>query len=324
MTKVSAAAFAAFLRERAQKKDGYIMGATGQNPAKWSTSSWWFTQYSGTQKTKALFWRTHAERVWDCQGLAEGYYKDITGNDINTRARNNYNEWCSPKGQGMIPTAQRVPGAAVFWGDKPSAITHVAFLVAPVSASDPGGDWIMVEARGVMYGVVETRLLSRKPNFWGLMNKYFDYSGAEKTPVLLQKGINNSEAVRDMQKALISIGYSLGSYGADGDFGAATEKALIAFQADSGLDQSGVYDAATQAALAKRTSAPVISVPEESNSATVNDGTWHVRTGPGTGYPSAEILRGGDKVTPIEMGGWQPILRNGAIVYISQNAIRED
>lgn len=251
MKKVSANAFAVFLRQRAAKKDGYIMGATGQNPKNWSANSWWFTQYKGKQKTRALYWRSNAERVWDCQGLAEGYYKDMTGDDINTRARYNYSGWCNPKGKGLIPPKRRVPGAAVFWGDKPGSITHVAFLVSPVNASDPGGDWIMVEARGVMYGVAESRLLSRKPEYWGLMTKYFDYSGAEGSPEIIKK-------------------------------------------------------------------------PEESDTATVKSGTWNIRTGPGTGYASTEIVKGGDKVTPIDIGGWQPILRDGQIVYISKNALREE
>ena len=73
MEKVSSDAFAAFLIERQKAKDGYIMGATGQDPKKWKKDSWWFAQYkSEAQHNKALYWREHAERVWDCNGLAEG------------------------------------------------------------------------------------------------------------------------------------------------------------------------------------------------------------------------------------------------------------
>ena len=180
ITKMPAAEFVAELKAALSRKDGYIMGATGQNPQKWSASSWWFTQYSGSQKTKALYWREHAARVWDCNGLAEGIYKDYTGTDINTKARYNYSQWCDPKGSGLIPAEYRVPGAAVFWGEKASTITHVAYLVEPVDPDHPEADWKLIEARGVNYGVVETKLLARKPQYWGLMTKYFDYSG---TPV---------------------------------------------------------------------------------------------------------------------------------------------
>ena len=95
-----------------KRKDGYLMGATGQDPKKWSVNSWWFTQYSGKQREKALYWRSHAARVWDCCGLSEGLYKDYTGVDINTKARYNYAQWCSPKGSGSIPLQYRVPGTA--------------------------------------------------------------------------------------------------------------------------------------------------------------------------------------------------------------------
>lgn len=164
--------------EAYNRKDGYIMGATGQDPKKWSVNSWWFTQYNGNakQKAKALYWREHAKRVWDCQGLAEGIYSDFSGTKVNVKARNNYAEWCDPKGKGMIPADKRVPGAAVFWGDSASSIHHVGYLYKPVDSKNPKGDWYIIEARGVLYGVVMTKLLSRKPNYWGYMTKYFDYS----------------------------------------------------------------------------------------------------------------------------------------------------
>ena len=93
---------------------GYIMGAYGQNPKKWAANSWWFTQYSGSQRTKALYWREHAPLVMDCNGIAEGGYQAETGVNINARARNNYSSWCDPKGSGKIPVKYRVPGAAGF------------------------------------------------------------------------------------------------------------------------------------------------------------------------------------------------------------------
>ena len=174
--KVSATAFAAFLKERLAAKDGYIMCATGQNPKK--LSDWWFSgQYSGKQLEKALYWKEHAERVWDCNGLSEGYYKDMTGTDINTRCRYNYSGWCDPKGKGEIPVKYRKPGAALF--KKSSYIHHVGYLVEPVTPGKPEGDWYIIEAKGVMYGVVQTKLSDGGWTHWGLMTKYFDYEEAE-------------------------------------------------------------------------------------------------------------------------------------------------
>lgn len=62
--------------------------------------------------------------------------------------------------------------------------------------------------------------------------------------------------VRDMQKALIALGYDLGSYGADGEYGDCTEMAVRQFQKDKGLTVTGKYDAATHAAMCAAQSGP--------------------------------------------------------------------
>ena len=174
--------FVGELEAALNRGDGYIMAAYGQNPktgyldltktdvkSAWKENGWYYTQYSGAQRTQALKWRKKCTRVWDCNGLAEGLYEIYSGVCINARARNNYASWCSVKGKGVIPATRRVPGAAVFWSNSgASDIHHVAYLWKPVQAGHPEGDWYIIEARGVMYGVVKSKLYSRKPNFWGL------------------------------------------------------------------------------------------------------------------------------------------------------------
>ena len=249
--KMPTSLFVSELYAAYKRKDGYIMGATGQNPKKWAVNSWWFNQYKDHPKQykQALYWREHAARVWDCNGLAEGLYKDYSGVDINTKARYNYQQWCDPKGKGMIPAKYRVPGAAVFWGDTASNIHHVAYLYKPVDANKPSGDWYLIEARGVMYGVVKTKLLDRKPNFWGLMTKYFDYDQkaetSEDSPAVGDRILRNGmegEDVKALQTNLIRLGYSCGKWGADGDFGSETETAVKKFQSDKGLPVNGIVD----------------------------------------------------------------------------------
>lgn len=282
--KVSVNKFVEFLTNRCLAKDGYIMGATGQNPKKWSENSWWFTQYSGSQKEKALYWREHAKRVWDCNGLAEGYYKDVLGVDINTKARYNYASWCSVKGSGKVPNEHKVPGLAVFMGKSAAKITHVGYLVRPVDKSNPEGDWYVIEARGVMHGVVQTKLNSRDWNFWGYMDKYFDYSNHSEVPNpetdkffgyrTLRKG-DNGEDVKELQKRVMKAGYELPKYGADGDFGSETLKAVKAFQIDHNLTVDGIVGKQTYAALEKYEE--VVETPTK-KMIMVTGGTVNVRT----------------------------------------------
>ena len=254
------------------RKDGYIFGASGQNPKAWAKTSSWFTQYTGSQKTQALYWREHAARVWDCQGLCEGLLSDYLGKAIDVRAVTNYTSWCDPRGAGSIPLAYRVPGTAVFWGTTPEKIHHIAYLYKPVVANKPEGDWYIIEARGVMYGVVTTKLSERKPNYWGIMSKYFDYGAVEATSSsnltfyrTLQKGCKG-EDVRTLQNALINLGYSIS---ADGDFGPATDAAVRLFQKDNNLAVDGIFGAKSVAKLNTLLNSNITPVEVES-SATVD------------------------------------------------------
>lgn len=287
-----------------KRKDGYIMCATGQNPKKWAVNSWWFTQYTNAdQRKKALYWREHAQRVWDCNGLAEGLYKDYSGVDINTQARYNYAQWCSPKGSGLIPAKYRVPGAAVFWGASAANIHHVAYLYKPVKDGVPGGDWYIIEARGVNYGVVMSRLNERKPNFWGWMTKYFDYdqsgvsvpTDAPATSTRILRNGDEGEDVKAMQTNLIRLGYDCGRWGADGDFGDATEMALKKFQRDHGLEDDGECGPLSRAAMDKAI-ADLEKPHSEPRKVKISGGNCYVRTAPNTDGKVLGVAHDGDSL----------------------------
>ena len=329
--RVSATDFVAFLEKRLSAKDGYIFGTEGQNPQK--LSDWYFTgQYSGDQLQKALYWRANAQRVWDCNGLAEGYYKDVTGVDINARSRDNYSDWCDPRGTGTIPASYRVPGAAVF--KKSSYIHHVGFLEKPVNGAQPGGDWFVIEARGVMYGVIRSRLSENDWNCWGLMTKYFDYGKSESAPSapseeaalggrLLKRGASG-EDVRQLQKILISLGYDLSKYGADGEFGSETEAAVRRLQAVLGVSVDGMYGEDTHAALMsllEREGSPGgADKPEAQARIRVTaEESAYVRRGPGTGYSIITAVRHGEEFasSAAAENGWRAIEVNGTVGWIS-------
>ena len=289
------------LRAAWRRGDGYIMGATGQDPKKWAVSSWWFTQYTNAaQRRKALEWREHAARVWDCNGLAEGIYQEHTGVSINTYARMNYQTWCGAKGKGAIPAAYRMPGTAVFWGETASAIHHVAYLDAPVREGHPEGDWYLIEARGVMYGVVRTKLSERKPGYWGVMDRYFDYAEAGGPPGesahlggrILKNGMEG-EDVAELQRSLIELGYDCGRWGVDGEFGDQTELAVRLFQRDSELEADGeagpLTAKALEAALAKKKGEGA-AAPK---TVRIEGGACFVRAAPNTGGAVLGAARAG-------------------------------
>ena len=323
--------FVAELEAALNRKDGYIMGSKGQDPKKWAKDSWWFTQYSGKQKEKALYWREHASFVWDCNGMAEGIYEKWSGVNINSKARYNYAQWCDPKGTGMIPASMRVPGAAIFWGDRASSIHHVAYLDKPVDTNNPSGDWYIIEARGVMYGVVKTKLYSRKPNFWGLMTKYFDYGDTASTPVptptpttcklgdrLLKKG-SKGDDVKELQTNLIKLGYSCGSYGADGDFGSGTLNAVKAFQKDHGCSVDGQYGPKSHAAMVAALEKLSGTTTPNTKTVTITGGSVNIRKGPGTSYGVFKVAHKGDKFECIgeKSNGWFPIKVDGGNYWVS-------
>ncbi len=314
-----------------ENKCGYIMGAYGQDPRKWSKDSWWFTQYTGEQRKKALYWREHAPLVMDCNGLVEGGYQKETGININARARNNYSAWCNPKGTGKIPTALRVPGAAVFIHNG-SYVSHVGFLWKPVTSGKPESDWWVIEARGVMYGVVATKLSARGWNRWGLMTKYFDYSDAGQgdTPIFefghrtLSRGDTGAD-VKALQEALISLGYSCGKWGADGEFGKATNGTVIAFQTANNLAADGIVGPKTVAAInallpesGEEPEDPVDPEPAKPQ-VKVTGGSVYLRTLPSTSGAIRAVVHLGDLLESAgdAVNGWFPVVRDGEVCYIS-------
>ena len=76
----------------------------------------------------------------------------------------------------------------------------------------------------------------------------YDTETVKNEPLILRKGSKGAE-VKDLQNKLISLGYDLGKYGADGDFGSATEKAVKKFQKDHSIGQDGQAGPLTFAAL---------------------------------------------------------------------------
>lgn len=74
-------------------------------------------------------------------------------------------------------------------------------------------------------------------------------NNANAYPGYLIKDGSHGAVVSKIQKRLISLGYRLPKYGADGSFGSETEKAVKSFQGDKHLFKDGIVGSKTWGAL---------------------------------------------------------------------------
>ena len=102
------------------------------------------------------------------------------------------------------------------------------------------------------------------------------------TKSYLSKG-DKGNGVKTMQTMLIACGYSCGSYGADGDFGSDSDKALRKFQGDYGLTVDGKYGSKSKAKLESVYNRKKSSKPLGTYKVTAKSGLY-VREGAGTNY----------------------------------------
>jgi len=146
--------------------------------------------------------------------------------------------------------------------------------------------------------------------------KYADRTGSVPKPVTLKLGDrilkNGCEGadVKELQLDLIKLGYDCGKWGADGEYGDATEMAVKSFQRDHGLDVDGEAGPLTLAAMANAGKRFVRVTAEAVN----------VRRGPGTQYGILGVVRRGDRL-PYQgqtfANGWHLVEYNGQNAAIS-------
>lgn len=129
----------------------------------------------------------------------------------------------------------------------------------------------------------------------------------------LRRGDSGPE-VRAMQERLLKWDPNcLPEYGADGDFGKETEDAVKAFQKGKGLPVTGVYDAATEAALMAATCGHVL----------ITGGSVNVRSAPGTSSRDIGTVHKGDLLIyqgvtePADGRDWYLVVYNNSNGWVS-------
>lgn len=111
---------------------------------------------------------------------------------------------------------------------------------------------------------------------------------------ILRNG-DEGAAVKELQSWLIQLGYDLGKWGADGDFGDATEMAVRKFQKDRGCEVDGKVGPETLTALEK-----ALKIddgdgdPKDPRKVRIINGQCYVRSAPNTNGKILGVAREGD------------------------------
>lgn len=199
-------------------------------------------------------------KVADCSGLfkyAFEKYKIYIAHGSNTT----YLSYCKSKGKlqnGRRTDGQKLkPGTAVFVYDKgKDNYKHIGLYV--------GGSKV-IEAQGTDAGVTVSNISASKWTNWGeLKNVNYETDTGFPTDTgwrpTIRKG-DKGEYVKEAQTMLYNLGYDLGKWGIDSDFGSATQNAVREFQRDHNLSQDGVVGPLTWDTLQKASEA--IKQPSE-------------------------------------------------------------
>lgn len=163
------------------------------------------------------------------------------------------------------------------------------------------------------------------------MHKYLNYDNDNTAPKVdddgktefghrtLKKGMEGMD-VKSLQEALIDLGYSCGRYGADGEFGSATQDAVEAFQFANNLEVDGIVGEQTFE-LIKRLLVddgdPVDNT--KLKKIRVTGGTVNIRELPSTKGKIMKIAKKGQEysATGDEENGWHNIMVGNEKGWIS-------
>ena len=120
----------------------------------------------------------------DCQGAFDAFFTQVLGIKTDINAAMNYSDWCSPDHRGSdMKKMPKLIGTAVYRHNG-SKISHIGTVIGFTFSGDP----LIFEAKSYTDDVLITEFSKGTWNRWGIMDKKFDYSEAQKvTEKLLQK-----------------------------------------------------------------------------------------------------------------------------------------
>lgn len=133
---------------------------------------------------------------------------------------------------------------------------------------------------------------------------------------LLKNGAEGAD-VKELQGYLINLGYDCGKWGADGDYGDATELAVRAFQKDHGCGVDGDYGPETHAALMKALEGTGDTPPEGADTVRISGGDCWIRAQANTEGAKLGVAKAG---TALPYGGQQSEDGWLRVIYQDQEA----
>lgn len=133
---------------------------------------------------------------------------------------------------------------------------------------------------------------------------------------ILKNGMEGAD-VKALQTKLIKAGYSCGVWGADGEFGDATEMAVRRFQIQHDLLVDGEAGPQTMTALDKLLAAQ--KDPEKPQYVVIVHGNCYVREGPGVDYEKRGVALEGTKLIygGKKDNGWLQVVYKDRIGWVS-------
>lgn len=289
---------------------------TAANAAQWALSKLG-CPYSQAKRTQKNFFDCSSlvARAYDAQGKQWKYggsvplsNQEVYDDDFELLWPVNYEEIGKRFGGTDVIQLGKQPGDLQFLctdskTGRANRITHVTMV------ADSGR---IVHARGKAYGVCTNALT----HYSGKVCAILRYNPS----CTLCQGMKGYRTLA-LQQALNALGARLEE---DGEYGTGTASAVKVYQASMGLSATGSADAATLKRL-KLLTEDSGEQNVQQDAVRITGNTVNLRSGPGTNFSIARVARRDEVYPAIRTTGWQPILLDGEVRWISeQYCVREN
>ena len=198
----------------------YLFGSVRVRTTKAAIESYWKNHYckqSGWTRdmynTYTYGWRD-TDYATDCQGLLDAYLTYECGEKTDVNADMNYKQWSTDVCKITDTDRPYVIGEALFCVNSSGKATHVGWICG----TDVNGEPLAVEARGLVYGVVVTRVNKRAWTHRGLMTRKCNYNDNQNdtesevtsmaTKFEVTSPMSRGDNYKTMQAALNANGYT--------------------------------------------------------------------------------------------------------------------